>query len=261
MAPVGQVSATLGAEHSLEALPGRGHHDPLRQGAHHATPNRPSRRHSRPPRRVSSPDINTDDFCAAVDYLITRDDVNPEAIGIIGICGWGGIALNAAAIDPRIKATLASTSYVMSRVATKGYFDANDTAEARMAARRSLAAQRTNDYVKASYQRAGGVVDPLPADAPQFVADYYDYYKTPRGFHERSGNSTDDWNTTSSLSWLNTDLLQFADEIENAVMVLHGEQAHSRYMARSSGFVPFSRILGPEHLGLRFGPRWSSWCR
>lgn len=186
------------------------------------------------PRRVSSPDINTEDFSAAVDFLAVRDDVNADAIGIIGICGWGGIALNAAALDPRIKATLASTSYVMTRVATKGYFDSEDTTEHRMAARRALAAQRTEDYITGSYQRADGVVDPLPEDAPQFVVDYHSYYKTPRGFHERSGNSTDGWNTTSNLSWMNTNLLQFASEIESAVMVLHGELAHSRYMGEGA---------------------------
>lgn len=186
------------------------------------------------PRRVSSPDINTEDFSAAVDFLAARDDVNTDAIGIIGICGWGGIALNAAALDPRIKATLTSTSYVMTRVATKGYFDSEDTTEHLMAARRALAAQRTEDYITGSYQRSGGVVDPLPEDAPQFVVDYHSYYKTRRGFHERSGNSTDGWNTTSNLSWMNTNLLQFASEIESAVMVLHGELAHSRYMGEGA---------------------------
>ncbi|MDO4891081.1 MAG: alpha/beta hydrolase [Coriobacteriaceae bacterium] len=186
------------------------------------------------PRRVSSPDINTEDFSAAVDYLICRDDVDAERIGIIGICGWGGIAINAAAIDTRIKATVASTSYVMTRVATKGYFDAEDSAEARMQQRRAMNDQRAIDYANGDYLRAGGVIDPLPEDAPQFVKDYYDYYKTPRGFHERSGNSTDGWNLTSNLSWLNTNLLQFAGEIENAVMVLHGENAHSRYMGEGA---------------------------
>lgn len=165
------------------------------------------------PRRVASPDINTDDFCAAVDFLSTHHDVDSEAIGIIGICGWGGIALNAAALDPRIRATLASTSYVMSRVATKGYFDSEDSARQRRATRRALAEQRTADYLTGSYQRAGGVPDELPGDAPQFLVDYHAYYKTPRGFHERSGNSTDGWNTTSNLSWMNTHLLQFASEI------------------------------------------------
>lgn len=189
------------------------------------------RRERRHARRVSSPDINTEDFSAAVDYLLQRDDVDPEAVGIIGICGWGGIALNAAALDPRIKATLATTLHVMTRVATKGYFDADDSADKRMAARQAMAAQRTLDYANGTYERAGGVVDPLPADVPQFVADYA-YYKTARGFHARSGNSTDGWNATSSLSWMNTNLLQFASEIENPVMVLHGEKAHSATWAR-----------------------------
>lgn len=186
------------------------------------------------PRRVASPDINTEDFSAAVDVLSVRDDVDPEAIGIIGICGWGGIALNAAALDPRIAATLASTSYVMTRVATKGYFDAEDSPAQRMAARRALAEQRTADHASGTPRRAGGVPDELPADAPQFLVDYHAYYKTDRGFHERSGNSTDGWNTTSNLSWMNTLLLQFADEIENPVMVLHGEKAHSRYMGEDA---------------------------
>ena len=182
------------------------------------------------PRRVSSPDINTEDFSAAVDYLSCRDDVDAERIGIIGICGWGGIAVNAAAADTRIKATLASTSYIMTEVGTKGYFDSEDSAEQRMQARRAFSAQRTVDFRTGEYLRAGGVVDPLPEDAPQFVKDYHDYYKTPRGYHERSGNSTDGWNATSNIPWANTNLLQFAHEIESAVMVLHGEKAHSRYM-------------------------------
>ncbi len=182
------------------------------------------------PRRVSSPDINTEDFSAAVDYLSCREDVDADRIGIIGICGWGGIAVNAAAADTRIKATLASTSYIMTEVATKGYFDSEDTAEQRMQARRAFSAQRMVDYRTGEYLRAGGVVDPLPEDAPQFLKDYHDYYKTPRGYHERSGNSTDGWNVTSNIPWANTNLLQFAHEIESAVMVLHGEKAHSRYM-------------------------------
>ena len=182
------------------------------------------------PRRVSSPDINTEDFSAAVDYLSCRDDVDAERIGIIGICGWGGIAVNAAAADTRIKATLASTSYIMTEVGTKGYFDSEDSAEQRMQARRAFSAQRTVDFRTGEYLRAGGVVDPLPEDAPQFVKDYHDYYKTPRGYHERSGNSTDGWNATSNIPWANTNLLQFAHEIESTVMVLHGEKAHSRYM-------------------------------
>lgn len=192
------------------------------------------------PRRVSSPDINTDDFSAAVDFLTTLDGVDAENIGIIGICSWGGIALNAAALDPRIKATLASTSYVMTQVATKGYFDEQDSAGDRMAARRMLTEQRTEDFAQGTNARDGGVVDPLPDDAPQFVVDYHDYYKTPRGFHARAGNSTDGWNTTSNLSWMNTNLLQFAGEIETAVMVLHGEKAHSRYMGEGA----FARLQG-----------------
>lgn len=186
------------------------------------------------PRRVSSPDINTEDFSAAVDFLATHDDVDAERIGIIGICGWGGIALNAAAIDPRIRATIVSTPYVMSRVATKGYFDSEDSPEQRMEARRAMAAQRSEDFRRGSHQRAGGVPQTVPDDAPQFLHDYHAYYKMPRGFHERSGNSTDGWNTTANLPWMNTNILQFAGEIESAVMVVHGEKAHSRYMGEDA---------------------------
>ena len=182
------------------------------------------------PRRVSSPDINTEDFSAAVDYLACRDGVDGERIGIVGICGWGGIAVNAAAADPRIKTTLAVTSYIMTEVATRGYYGASDSAEERMEARRALAAQRTADYRAGAYLRGGGNPEEAPGGAPQFVKDYVDYYMRPRGFHARSGNSTDGWNMTSNISWLNTNLLQFAHEIESAVMVLHGEKAHSRYM-------------------------------
>ena len=192
------------------------------------------------PRRVSSPDINTEDFQAAVDYLSCRDDVDHGRIGIIGICGWGGIAVNAAAADTRIKATLASTSYIMTEVATKGYFGADDSAEARMAARRVLSAQRTADYKAGSYLRGGGNPKNAAPDAPQFVKDYVDYYMRPRGFHARSGNSTDGWNMTSNISWANTNLLQFAHEIESAVMVLHGEKAHSRYM----GEIIYGKLAG-----------------
>ncbi len=186
------------------------------------------------PRYVASPDINTEDFCAAVDYLITRDDVDPERIGILGICGWGGMAVNAAAIDPRIKATVSSTMYDMSRVTANGYFDAADSAEARNEMRKRLAAQRTEDYRSGSYGLAGGVVDPLPEDAPQFVKDYYAYYKTKRGYHKRSLNSNNGWNVTSSLSFLNMPLLTYASEIENAVMIIHGEKAHSRYFSEDT---------------------------
>lgn len=183
------------------------------------------------PRYVASPDINTEDFCAAVDYLSTRDDVDPERIGILGICGWGGMALNAAAIDTRIKATVTSTMYDMSRVNANGYFDSMD-ADQRYELRRQLNAQRTVDYRNGSYERAGGVVDPLPADAPQFVKDYYAYYKTPRGYHKRSLNSNDGWNKTSSLSFINMPILTYSNEIRSAVLMIHGEKAHSCYFSR-----------------------------
>lgn len=183
------------------------------------------------PRNVASPDINTEDFCAAVDYLSTREDVDPERIGILGICGWGGMAVNAAAVDTRIKATVASTMYDMSRVTANGYFDADDNADARYATRKQLNAQRTEDYRNGSYALAGGVVDPLPEDAPQFVKDYYAYYKTPRGYHIRSLNSNGGWNKTSALSFLNIPLLSYASEIRSAVLLIHGENAHSRYFS------------------------------
>ncbi len=186
------------------------------------------------PRYVASPDINTEDFCAAVDFLSTRDDVDPERIGILGICGWGGMAVNAAAIDTRIKATVASTMYDMSRVNAKGYFDAADNADARQALREQLNAQRTEDYRNGTYALAGGVVDPLPDDAPQFVKDYHAYYKTPRGYHPRSLNSNGGWNKTSTLSFLNMPLLSYAGEIRNAVLLVHGEKAHSRYFSEDT---------------------------
>lgn len=192
------------------------------------------------PRYMASPDINTEDFLAAVDYLSCRDDVDPERIGIIGICGWGGLAINAAALDPRIHATVASTMYDMSRINAKGYFDEADSAEARQAQRRALAEQRTRDYAAGTYGRAGGVVDPLPVDAPFFVKDYYDYYKTPRGYHPRSLNSNDGWNVTGTQSFLNQPILAYADEIETAVMVLHGDAAHSCYMGKDA----FAQLKG-----------------
>ena len=191
------------------------------------------------PRYVASPDINTEDFCAAVDYLSTRDDVDPERIGILGICGWGGMALNAAAIDTRIKATVTSTMYDMSRVNANGYFDSMD-ADQRYELRRQLNAQRTADYRNGSYERAGGVVDPLPADAPQFVKDYYAYYKTPRGYHKRSLNSNDGWNKTSSLSFINMPILTYSNEIRSAVLMIHGEKAHSCYFSRDA----FQKLTG-----------------
>lgn len=186
------------------------------------------------PRYVASPDINTEDFSAAVDYLSCREDVDPERIGILGICGWGGMALNAAANDPRIKATVASTMYNMSRVTANGYFDADDSAQARNKLRAQLCAQRTSDYASGDYARAGGVVDPVPEDAPQFVKDYHAYYKEPRGYHARSLNSNDGWNATSALSFINMPLLTYIDEIEAPVLLIHGEKAHSIYFSEAA---------------------------
>ena len=184
------------------------------------------------PRYTASPDINTEDFQAAVDYLSVQDGVDPERIGILGICGWGGLALNTAAIDTRIKATVVSTMYDMSRVNAKGYFDSEDSEEERHEKRKALNAQRTIDYKKNSYERAGGVVDPLPEDAPFFVKDYHAYYKTSRGYHQRSLNSNDGWNTTSALSFLNMPILQYSSEIRSAVLLVHGEKAHSCYFSK-----------------------------
>lgn len=186
------------------------------------------------PRRVASPDINTEDFSAAVDFLSVHPNVDTDRIGILGICGWGGIAIQAAINDPRIKATVASTMYDMTRVSANGYFDADNSTEKRNANRAALAKQRTADYRNGSYQRAGGVIDPLPDDAPQFVKDYYAYYKSPRGYHARSGNSTDGWNTTSVIPFLNFKFFEYADELENAVMIVHGENAHSRYFGEDT---------------------------
>ena len=185
-------------------------------------------------RNVASPDINTEDFSAAVDFLSTRDFIDPEQIGILGICGWGGMALNAAAMDTRIKATVTSTMYDMTRVNAKGYFDSADSADARYETKKALNAQRTEDYKTGSYARAGGVVDPLPEDAPFFVKDYYDYYRTERGYTERSLNSNDGWNTTSSLSFLNMPILRYSNEIRSAVLMIHGEKAHSCYFSRDA---------------------------
>ncbi|MBR3717202.1 MAG: alpha/beta hydrolase [Bacteroidaceae bacterium] len=195
------------------------------------------------PRYVASPDINTEDFLAAVDFLSLQDNVDPERIGIIGICGWGGIALNAAALDPRIKAIVASTMYDMSRVNQNGYFDSADSKEARTEARKALAAQRLIDYKNGSYERAGGVVDPLPDDAPWFVKQYYAYYKTPRGYHARSLNSNEGWNKTGTQSWLNAGFLKYTNEIDNAVMIMHGDQAHSLYFGEDA----FDNMTGTKH--------------
>lgn len=185
-------------------------------------------------RNVASPDINTEDFSAAVDFLSTRDFVDPEQVGILGICGWGGMALNAAAMDTRIKATVTATMYDMTRVNAKGYFDAADSADARYETKKALNAQRTADYQNGTYARAGGVVDPLPEDAPFFVKDYYDYYKTERGYTERSLNSNDGWNVTSSLSFLNMPILRYSSEIRSAVLMIHGDKAHSCYFSRDA---------------------------
>ena len=192
------------------------------------------------PRYVASPDINTEDFCAAVDFLSVQENVDPEHIGIIGICGWGGMAINAAAIDTRIKATAAMTMYDMTRVNANGYFDSEDSEQARFEKKKAMNAQRIEDYKSGSYALAGGVVDPLPEDAPQFVKDYYAYYKTPRGYHSRSLNSNGGWNVTSSLSFLNMPILQYSNEIRSAVLLVHGEKAHSRYFSETA----YSKLTG-----------------
>lgn len=192
------------------------------------------------PRYVASPDINTEDFQAAVDFLSVQNNVDCDKIGIIGICGWGGMALNAAAIDTRIKATVTSTMYDMTRVNANGYFDEEDNEEARYEKRKALNTQRIADYKNGTYQRAGGVVDPLPDDAPFFVKDYYDYYKTNRAYHKRSLNSNEGWNTTSSLSFLNMPILQYSNEIRSAVLMIHGEKAHSCYFSKDA----FKKLTG-----------------
>lgn len=186
------------------------------------------------PRYVVSPDINTEDFSAAVDFLATSDKVDSEKIGIIGICGWGGLAINAAAADPRIKATVASTMYDMSRVSANGYFDADDNAEARNALRKTLAVQRTEDFRNGFPKPGGGVPDQLPDDAPQFFKDYHAYYKTPRGYHKRSLNSNQGRNATEAIPFINFPLMSRAGEIENAVLIIHGEKAHSRYFGEDA---------------------------
>lgn len=190
-------------------------------------------------RNVASPDINTEDFSAAVDFLSNLDCVDNEKIGIIGICGFGGMGLNAAAMDTRIKATVTSTMYDMSRVNANGYFDAMD-ADARYELKKALNAQRTKDYKNGTFARAGGVVDSLPEDAPFFVKDYYDYYKTERGYSERSLNSNEGWNTTSALSFINMPILNYSDEIRSAVLMIHGEKAHSCYFSKDA----FKKLKG-----------------
>lgn len=186
------------------------------------------------PRYMASPDINTEDFQAAVDFLSLHEKVDPERIGIIGICGWGGMALNAAALDTRIKATVASTMYDMTRVNAKGYFDAEDSEEARYEKKQAMNAQRLEDYRSGTYALGGGVVDPLPEDAPFFVKDYHDYYKTKRGYHARSLNSNGGWNITGCMSFLNQPILKYSNEIRSAVLIMHGEKAHSCYFSRDA---------------------------
>ncbi|MBR6969080.1 MAG: alpha/beta hydrolase [Ruminococcus sp.] len=186
------------------------------------------------PRYMASPDINTEDFSAAVDFLSVQDNVDPERIGILGICGWGGMAINAAALDTRIKATVASTMYDMTRVASKGYFDSEDSEEKRYEKKVAINAQRTKDYASGEYVRAGGVVDPLPDDAPYFVKDYHAYYKTERGYHPRSLNSNSGWNVIGCMSFINMPILQYSNEIRSAVLIVHGEKAHSCYFGRDA---------------------------
>ena len=186
------------------------------------------------PRYMASPDINTEDFMAAVDFLSVQENVDPERIGIIGICGWGGLALNAAALDTRIKATVASTMYDMTRANAKGYFDAEDSEEARYNKKVALNAQRIVDFKNGSYALGGGVVDPLPADAPFFVKDYYAYYKTARGYHPRSLNSNGGWNVTGCMSFMNQPILKYSNEIRSAVLIVHGDKAHSCYFSKDA---------------------------
>lgn len=186
------------------------------------------------PRYVASPDINTEDFSAAVDFLSVQENVDSERIGILGICGWGGMAINAAAMDTRIKATVASTMYDITRVTAKGYFDGEDSADQRYAKKVAMNAQRIKDYQSGEYELGGGVIDPVPEDAPFFVKDYHAYYKTERGYHPRSLNSNGGWNITSSLSFINMPILQYSNEIRSAVMIMHGDKAHSFYFGKDA---------------------------
>lgn len=206
------------------------------------------------PRYMASPDINTEDFSAAVDFLAVQDNVDPEKIGIIGICGWGGLALNAAAVDTRIKATVASTMYDMSRVNANGYFDGENSEQGRYEKRKALSAQRTAEYRRGVYELGGGVVDPLPVDAPFFVKDYHDYYKTPRGYHNRSLNSNGGWNKTGCISFLNMPLLRYTNEIRSAVMIIHGEKAHSCYFSKDAFAAMMNGNPIPENKELMIIP-------
>ena len=216
------------------------------------------------PRYMASPDINTEDFSAAVDFLSVQDNVDSDKIGILGICGWGGMAINAAAADTRIKATVASTMYDMTRVNAKGYFDSEDSEEKRYEKKAAMNAQRIKDYKSGEYELGGGVVDPLPDDAPYFVKDYYDYYKTPRGYHKRSLNSNGGWNKTGCLSFINMPILQYSNEIRSAVLIVHGDKAHSCYfgkdayanMTRDSKYTANKELLiipGASHTDLYDG--------
>ena len=204
------------------------------------------------PRYMASPDINTEDFQAAVDFLSVQENVDPEKIGIIGICGWGGLALNAAALDTRIKATVASTMYDMTRINANGYFDAENSEEARHEKKVALNAQRTKDYKSGKYALGGGVVDPVPADAPFFVKDYHEYYKTKRGYHPRSLNSNGGWNVTGCMSFMNQPILKYSNEIRSAVLVIHGDKAHSCYFGKDAyaNMVDGNKYLGNKELML-----------
>lgn len=206
------------------------------------------------PRYMASPDINTEDFQAAIDFLSTLEIADPDKIGIIGICGWGGMALNTAALDTRVKATVTSTMYDMSRVNANGYFDAEDSADARHAKRQALNKQRTQDYKNGRYALGGGVVDPLPPDAPFFVKDYYDYYKTPRGYHPRSLNSNGGWNITGCMSFMNQPILHYSNEIRSAVLMIHGEKAHSCYFTKDAYAKMMNGNAHPENKELLIIP-------
>ena len=201
-------------------------------------------------RYMASPDINTEDFMAAVDFLSLCEKADPERIGIIGICGWGGMAVNTAALDTRIKATVASTMYDMTRVNANGYFDSEDSEEARYAKKAAMCAQRIADYKAGEYKLGGGVVDPLPEDAPYFVKDYYDYYKTERGYHPRSLNSNGGWNVIGCESFMNQPILKYSNEIRSAVLLIHGEKAHSCYFSRDAyaNMIKYSKYADNKEL-------------
>lgn len=206
------------------------------------------------PRYMASPDINTEDFQAAVDYLSLREDVDPKKIGIIGICGWGGMALNTATLDTRIKATVASTMYDMTRVNANGYFDAEDSEAARYEKKKALNAQRIEDYKNGSYALGGGVAAEVPEDAPFYVKDYHDYYKTQRGYHARSLNSNGGWNVTGTMSFMNQPILRYSNEIRSAVLIIHGEKAHSCYFSKDAYAAIMEGNPNPENKELLIIP-------